>query len=144
MLLNIGPRVDGAIQPWQRRILQEIGGWMKRNGEAIYGCTGEWERPLHSILAPWWATRKGRFVYLHLFRYPGESFSIGNWHSNRIVSAKLLNTGETLEVVHETTRDIIRGLPAKSPDPVAPVVKLTTRPLTPAEKRSRRTIARMG
>ena len=141
MLLNIGPRADGAVQPWQRRILEEIGGWMTRNGEAVYGCTGEWERPLHSILAPWWATRKGTALYLHLFRYPGESFSVGNWHGNRIVSAKLLNTGERLEVFHEATRDIIRGLPAKSPDPIAPVVKLSTRPPTDAERRRRRSIA---
>ncbi len=41
LLLNIGPRADGTIPEEDRRILLEIGGWMRTNGEAIRGC-GMW------------------------------------------------------------------------------------------------------
>lgn len=37
MLLNVGPKGDGSIPEGDRRILQEIGVWMKKNGEAVYG-----------------------------------------------------------------------------------------------------------
>ena len=37
MLLNVGPRGDGSIPEEDRKILKEIGEWMKVNGEAVYG-----------------------------------------------------------------------------------------------------------
>ncbi|MGF7144695.1 alpha-L-fucosidase [Anaerotaenia torta] len=36
LLLNIGPKSDGTIPEEDKRILQEIGAWLKVNGEAIY------------------------------------------------------------------------------------------------------------
>ena len=36
LLLNIGPKSDGTIPEGDRSILEEIGQWMKINGEAIY------------------------------------------------------------------------------------------------------------
>ena len=36
LLLNIGPRPDGTIDPAERQLLEEIGDWMSVNGEAIY------------------------------------------------------------------------------------------------------------
>lgn len=38
LLLNIGPKADGTIPEEDRRILLEIGDWLKTNGEAIYGA----------------------------------------------------------------------------------------------------------
>ncbi len=37
LLLNIGPRANGTIPGTVRRILLEMGAWLKINGEAIYG-----------------------------------------------------------------------------------------------------------
>lgn len=37
LLLNIGPRPDGTIPEAEQQILLEIGDWLARNGEAIYG-----------------------------------------------------------------------------------------------------------
>lgn len=37
LLLNIGPKADGTIPEEDRKILLEIGQWMKVNGEAVYG-----------------------------------------------------------------------------------------------------------
>jgi len=42
LLLNIGPKPDGTIPDEERRILLEIGAWLRANGEAIYG-TRPWK-----------------------------------------------------------------------------------------------------
>src|SRR6202789_512723 len=37
LLLNIGPRADGTIPDEVQQVLLAVGGWLKFNGEAIYG-----------------------------------------------------------------------------------------------------------
>ena len=37
LLLNIGPRSDGTIPDEVQQVLRDVGGWLKVNGEAIYG-----------------------------------------------------------------------------------------------------------
>ncbi len=39
MLLNVGPRADGSIEPAQAEALLEAGEWLRTNGEAIYATT---------------------------------------------------------------------------------------------------------
>ncbi len=128
MLLNIGPKPDGTVQQWQKRIMEKIGIWMRKHGEAIYGCRGEWKSPFNNGLAPWRTTRKGNILYLHLLRYPGPEFSIANFHDYYLKYAHVLDTGQQLKIIHEPTRDIIQGLPLRAPDPIATVVKITIRP----------------
>ncbi|MDY6914354.1 MAG: alpha-L-fucosidase [Planctomycetota bacterium] len=142
MLLNVGLKADGGIQGWQAKIMARIGDWMKKHGEAIYGCSGVPQRPfIGGGLAPWLATQKDGFVYLLLVRYPGRAFGIANFHDYRLESAELLDTGDRLEIVHEATRDIIRGLPKKPPDSIAAVIKIKARQKTAAEQNEKRTVA---
>jgi alpha-L-fucosidase len=42
-LLNIAPKADGTIPDDQHAVLLEIGAWLGRNGDAIYG-THTWTR----------------------------------------------------------------------------------------------------
>ena len=35
-ILNIGPEGDGSVVPYEAQVLQGIGLWMRRNGEAVY------------------------------------------------------------------------------------------------------------
>lgn len=44
LLLNVGPTADGTIPEMQKKPLMDLGAWLKRNGEAIYG-TRPWTRP---------------------------------------------------------------------------------------------------
>jgi alpha-L-fucosidase len=42
LLLNIGPRSDGTIPDEVQSVLREVGGWLKVNGDAVYG-TRPWK-----------------------------------------------------------------------------------------------------
>lgn len=67
-LLNIGPMPDGSIPPESIRIFKEIGSWMKRNGEAVYGTRAN---PLNIELAWGRLTRKGEDVtYIFVYYKP--------------------------------------------------------------------------
>jgi alpha-L-fucosidase len=37
LLLNVGPKADGSFAPEEVALLESIGAWLARNGEAIYG-----------------------------------------------------------------------------------------------------------
>ena len=39
LLINVGPKPDGTITPEETFVLEELGEWMKLNGEGIYGTT---------------------------------------------------------------------------------------------------------
>ncbi len=61
-LLNVGPMPDGKIQPEFVTTLKEIGSWINRNGETIYGTRGGPVTP-----RSWGVTtQKGNKVYVHI------------------------------------------------------------------------------
>jgi alpha-L-fucosidase len=37
LLMNIGPRSDGTIPDEVQQVLLAVGGWLKVNGDAMYG-----------------------------------------------------------------------------------------------------------
>jgi len=67
-LLNIGPKDDGLVPAEAVRILQEVGKWMEKYGESIYGTTGS---PIGRL--PWGrcTARPGK-LYLHIFDWPSD------------------------------------------------------------------------
>jgi alpha-L-fucosidase len=69
LLFNVGPKPDGTIEPLQVERLREMGVWLKKYGDAIYGTRGGPFKP-----ADWGvSTRKGNKVYLHILKWSGAS-----------------------------------------------------------------------
>jgi alpha-L-fucosidase len=85
-LLNIGPKSDGLVPAEAVRILQEVGKWMDKYGESIYGTTGS------PIGRPPWGrctARPGR-LYLHVFRWPTKELLIVPTVKSEVKKAYLL------------------------------------------------------
>ena len=62
MLLNVGPDAYGNFPPQSVEILAEIGRWMKKNKESIYGCgIADVPKPDYGRV-----TRKGNTYYFHI------------------------------------------------------------------------------
>jgi alpha-L-fucosidase len=72
LLLGVGPRADGTHDPSHAQALEEIGAWMKDNGEAIYGTRGGPWKPSANYVA----TRKGDKVYLFVTKWRGDDLSL--------------------------------------------------------------------
>lgn len=68
MLLNVGPRPDGLIDPTQVEVLKGVGDWLKVHGKSIYGTRGGPYMPT----ARYAATRNGNAVYLHILKWDGD------------------------------------------------------------------------
>jgi alpha-L-fucosidase len=66
LLLNVGPQPNGKIQPEHETRLREMGAFLARNGEAIYGTRGGPIPPRNWGVT----TRKGDTVYVHVLDWP--------------------------------------------------------------------------
>lgn len=106
-MLNVGPMPSGEIEPAQVERLREIGRWMQRYGEGIYGTRGGPFRP-----APWGvSTCKDQRVFIHVLRWPDEGFVSLPALPKRIVGSKLLGGGD-VEVKQADTSIAIAVPPA--------------------------------
>jgi len=119
LLLNIPVRGDGTIDPTERKIVGEIGAWLKVNGEGIYGTrpwmvfgegpAAEKENALDGVgfnegkvattAEDVRFTKKGRDLYVFLLGKPeGEvlvrSLSKGGLMDGRILGVELLGGGK--------------------------------------------------
>lgn len=69
-LLNIGPKGDGSVVPFEKEVLCEIGAWLKENGDAIYGTEAS---PFREQFEWGTITRKGKRLNLILSgTYPAD------------------------------------------------------------------------
>jgi len=67
-LLNVGPMANGRIQPEFVERLRDVGAWLARYGESIYGTRGGPVAP-----RPWGATtQRGDVVYVHVLDWPAS------------------------------------------------------------------------
>lgn len=90
LLLNIGPQPNGELPQAALERLKDMGQWMRRYGETIYGTT---QGPIDE--QPWGvSTAKDNVIYLHVFN--PETGDIKIPMKRRILSAKVVNTGQTI------------------------------------------------
>lgn len=67
-ILNIGPSGDGAVVPYEAQVLQGIGAWQRRSGQAIYGTR---KQPF-ATLDFGYATVGPQAIYLFVAKPPAD------------------------------------------------------------------------
>ena len=88
LLLNVGPRPDGQIEPDQVARLKEVGDWLAVHGESIYGTRGGPYLPRKNDLL---STRKGNAIFLHVLAWPASGPLSLPSPRRKIVKATLLS-----------------------------------------------------
>jgi len=119
-LLNVGPRPDGTIQPEFVERLQEVGAWLRRNGESVYGTRGGPVPP-----QAWGVTTvKGDKVYVHVLERPPGELTLPRL-PRRVASARVLG-GERVRF-EETAAGLVLHLPERAADEYDTVIVLKLR-----------------
>jgi alpha-L-fucosidase len=132
-LLNIGPEPDGSVPPSSVEILDQVGRWLDTNGDAIYGTErGNLTPNTNSNL-----TRRGNTLYIHTHFWPGHT-PAAEWLSfyqpevvialggvkPKVLSARLLKTGQKVEFTQDEFALRLTGLPMQAPDQPATVIEV--------------------
>ena len=138
LALNTNPMPDGQIEPRQVEAFRQIGAWLRKYGESIYGTRGgpfvapggDRRRTAHRdggrLGLPdggWWggSTRKDNVIYLHILCWPSDGILLPAI-PHRIVKTTVLTGGEA--TVKATNAGIEIGVPPAQRDPVDTIVKL--------------------
>ena len=127
MLLNVGPDPRGNFPAECVNILSEVGKWMEKNGESIYGCGAS------SLKRQDWGryTQKGNLIYAHwLYPYLGDLNAKGI-DSKAVKNVFMLNSGAELATYktwfgnNETDNLFVRiGKTPQKPDLMDTVIKI--------------------
>ena len=120
MLLNVGPKPDGAIGEPEKERLKALGKWLAVHREAIenvspcpvsggtYGCSA----------------RKGDDIYLYVHWWHGTSIAIADCKMD-FSSGVILGTNREVIIQRDGKNIKLLNLPTTAPDPLCTVIKLT-------------------
>ena len=138
-LLNVGPTSEGLIPEPSIERLNEVGDWMKVNGEAIYGSTKTPFHEVHGTYAPgnngrsgrsaftpkwdWRCTSKPGKLYLMIFDWPKDGVFKLTGLESRVTRAALLDGGQELKF-NQQADGVAIDLPKEAPDKIASVVRV--------------------
>ncbi|MHC4983164.1 MAG: alpha-L-fucosidase [Planctomycetota bacterium] len=118
-LLNVGPMPDGRIEPRQAERLREIGAWLEKHGQAIYGTRGGPFKP-----GKWGAsTCKGDKIYLFVLARP-EDGVLKLPQVGKDITGALALTGGPITVIQDDERITVK-LAANDREEIAEVIELT-------------------
>jgi len=96
LLLNVGPDAKGNIPPESLAILSQIGAWMKRNSDSIYGCGGAaLQKPENGRI-----TQKGNKLYFHIMESAIGGIPLYGVRPETVKRARLLSDGSELQVIN--------------------------------------------
>jgi len=70
LLFNVGPMPDGRIEPRQVERLREMGAWLARYGESIYGTRGGPFKYCPFGQGAYTSTHQGNRIFLHVLDWP--------------------------------------------------------------------------
>ena len=94
LLLNVGPDAKGNIPAESLKILEEIGQWMSRNHESIYGCGyADLPKPEYGRI-----TRKGNKLYYHVFESQVGAIPLSGIKPEQVKRAWYAASGAEIEL----------------------------------------------
>ncbi|MGB2809669.1 MAG: alpha-L-fucosidase [Sedimentisphaerales bacterium] len=97
LLFNVGPMPDGRIEPRQVDRLREMGQWLKKYSQSIYGTRGG---PFKS--GSWGAsTNKDKTIYIHVFNWDNNAISLPPIPRKIIASSVLTGGTATVKQTEE-------------------------------------------
>jgi alpha-L-fucosidase len=97
LLFNVGPMPDGRIEPRQVDRLREMGVWLSKYGNSIYGTRGG---PFKT--GSWGAsTNKGKTIYIHVFNWDGDTITLPPIPKKIIASSVLAGGTATVKQTEE-------------------------------------------
>jgi alpha-L-fucosidase len=117
LLFNVGPTPEGIIEERQVGRLREMGAWLERNGEAIYGTRGGPLKPAKGLAT----TRRANTIYLHVLPQAPDPLKLPPL-ARAIKSAEILGGGAV--EFRQSPEGVEIALPATLRLPAATVVKL--------------------
>jgi alpha-L-fucosidase len=93
-LLNVTPDRHGVIPELEQKRLKEMGAWMAKMGDAIYGTRGG---PWEPVDWQYGYCYKGSTVFVHLLKdYPGKTFEMPPLGKLRVKKVYEVYTGKPL------------------------------------------------
>jgi alpha-L-fucosidase len=102
-LLNIGPKPDGTIQPEFVSGLKDMGRWLAKNGEAIYGTRGGPITP-----RPWGVTtEKENKIYVHILDWQDPAILLPRL-PRKIVTGHFLKDGSKAQFTEHDLGVLVR------------------------------------
>jgi len=114
-LLNIGPMPSGKVQPEFVARLHEMGEWMRKNGESIYGTRGGPVTP-----RPWGVTTQNKDkIFLHVLDWKDKVLALPKLPGVR--GATLLGSGQPVQLRKEPNSTLIL-FPSEERDPIDTVI----------------------
>ncbi|MHB9024161.1 MAG: alpha-L-fucosidase [Armatimonadota bacterium] len=118
-LLNVGPNASGVIEPEHVNRLKEVGNWLKRYGQGVYGTRGG------PFKAGRWgaATCKGNKIYLYVMEWPAEGPLQLPAIPAKITKSRTLSGSKA--VITQGNAGITLVLPAAAHNSLVTVVELT-------------------
>lgn len=96
MLLNVGPDPKGNFPQKATAILEEIGAWMRKNGDSIYGCgMSQMPRPDFGRI-----TQKENKLYYHIFENTIGPIPLIGIEKKEVRKIRLISTGAEIPVAN--------------------------------------------
>lgn len=128
MLLNVGPDARGNFPEESIRILSEIGKWMAKNNESIYGCgMSGMEKPEYGYI-----TKKGNKLYYHIYDNTIGPLPLFGLKTEDISRIRFLATGAEIPLSTSWVHSDYPGIAFANlgedpclPDPVDTVLEVT-------------------
>lgn len=127
LLMNVGPRPDGTIQPEFQDSLRGVGRWFERNRDAqgVDGVHGTSFGPVQGRDG-FRTTADDHHVYVHVLTREAGDAPVRVPLSDAVTSARVLRSGAEVPLLVDGS-DVVLDLGRHPLDPVVTTIELTTR-----------------